>query len=168
MRRAPLDALVRGALAGAIGTAIMDLGWFLKHRAQGGQEGLLSFQFGGPSLWEEVPAPAQVGKRLYEGFRQRPLDERWARTTNNVMHWGYGMGWGALFGVIAGSVRVPRLLGGSAFGTAVWGSSYVLMPIAGLYKPIWTYRPAELAPDLAAHIAYGVGTAVAFGTIPPR
>lgn len=164
-RISPLGALVRGAIAGAAGTAVMDLALFVKYRAQGGTDTVLAYEFGGPSSWEKVPAPAQVGKRLYEGFRQKPLDERWARTTNNVMHWVYGIGWGVGFGTIAGSVRVPPLLGGPVFGAAVWGSSYVLMPIAGLYKPIWKHRPVELAPDLAAHLAYGVGTAAAFGIV---
>lgn len=44
---------------------------------------------------------------------------------------------------------------GPLFGTAVWGSSYVSLPIGGLYKPIWEYGLGELAPDLGAHLVFG-------------
>ena len=40
--------------------------------------------------------------------------------------------------------------------------TFLLLPVAGLYKPIWKYRPAELAPDLAAHLIYGAATALCF------
>jgi uncharacterized membrane protein YagU involved in acid resistance len=66
---------------------------------------------------------------------------------------------------MAGSVSRQRLGVGPLFGVAVWASSYVLLPIAGLYKPIWEYSVGELAPDLLGHLAYGTGTAVAFRTL---
>ncbi len=158
----PLGAIVRGALAGAAGTVAMDLFWYGRLRAQGDRQDPISWEFGGPNDWEKVSAPGQLGRRLAEGFTQKPLADRWARLTNNLMHWGYGVAWGAAFGVCAGSLpRTPRL-SGPLFGVAVWGSSYVVLPLAGLYKPIWRYGPEELAPDLAAHLAYGTGTALAF------
>ena len=48
------------------------------------------------------------------------------------------------------------------FGTAVWGSDYVILPAGGFYKPIWEYDAKTLAGDLSAHLAYGTGTAVTF------
>jgi uncharacterized membrane protein YagU involved in acid resistance len=113
-----------------------------------------------------VSAPAQVGRRLYEGFRQRPLDERWARLTNNVMHWGYGIAWGSALGVIAGSLPRRRLTLGPLFGATVWASDYVILPLAGLYKPIWEYGVSELTPDLTAHLIYGTVTNTAFRFMP--
>jgi hypothetical protein len=154
----PLGAVVRGAVAGAVGTVAMDAFWFARYRAGGGEQQPLTWEFGGPSRWDSVSAPAQVGRRLYEGFTQRPLDGRWARLTNNVMHWGYGVAWGSALGVLAGSLPRRRLLEGPVFGASVWASSYVVLPLAGLYKPIWRYSVGELAPDLAAHLIYGTVT----------
>ena len=166
MRRlTPLQALFRGALAGAAGIVAMDLVGYARYRSQGGDQRPLQWEYGGPSTWDSVSAPAQVGRRLYEGYLQRPLEERRARLTNNVMHWGYGIAWGTAFGLMAGSVSRQRLGVGPLFGVAVWASSYVLLPIAGLYKPIWEYSVGELAPDLLGHLAYGTGTAVAFRTL---
>ena len=140
----------------------MDVVSYARFRSQGGNEPALAWEFGGPSKWDQVSAPAQVGRRLYEGYVQRPLDERWARLTNNVMHWGYGIAWGMAFGIAAGSASRSRALSGPVFGATVWASSYVTLPIAGLYKPIWEYSVGELAPDLVAHLAYGTASAAAF------
>lgn len=161
----PLGAVVRGAAAGAIGTVAMDAFWYARHRLSGGTQELLSWEFGGPSDWDSVSAPAQVGRRMVEGFTQRPLDARWARLTNNVVHWSYGVGWGALFGIAGGSQRRLRPAEGPLLGLTVWGSGYVVLPLAGLYKPIWKYGIGELAPDLGAHLAYGSATAAAFALL---
>lgn len=158
----PLGALLRGMLAGAAGTVAMDSFLYARYRAEGGRQRPLPWAFGGPSTWDKVSAPAQLGRRLYEGFRQRPLEEGWARLTNNIMHWGYGVAWGGAFGVVAGSLPRTRLVVGPAFGATVWASSYVTLPLAGLYKPIWQYSVAELAPDLIAHAAYGTAAERAF------
>jgi hypothetical protein len=36
------------------------------------------------------------------------------------------------------------------------------LPVTGLYRPIWKYPLTAIAPDLAAHLIYGTGTAVVF------
>lgn len=161
----PLGAVLRGAVAGAIGTAAMDAFWYARFRKGGGAQAVLEWEFGGPSDWDHVSAPAQVGRRLVEGFTQRPLDARWARLTNNVMHWGYGIGWGAVAGLVGGSQRRLRPAEGPLLGLTVWGSSYVVLPLAGLYKPIWKYRIGELAPDLGAHLVYGTATVATFAVL---
>jgi hypothetical protein len=161
----PLGAVVRGAMAGALGTVAMDTYWYARHRLGGGTQGPLTWEFGGPSDWESVSAPAQVGRRIVEGLTRRPLDARWARLTNNVMHWGYGIAWGTLFGIVGGSQRRLHPAEGPLLGLTVWGSGYVVLPALGLYRPIWKYGIGELAPDLGAHLIYGTVTAGAFSVL---
>jgi hypothetical protein len=159
----PLGAVGRGALAGAIGTAAMDVLWFWRYRRHGGESRLLDWEFSrGLRDWDQAPAPARLGKQLYEGFFQRELPGDRAALTNNVMHWGYGIGWGALFGLVVGSARRPRMRFGLLFGPVVWGFDYVVLPQAKLYKPIWEYDLQTLWQDLSAHIVYGVMTAAVF------
>jgi hypothetical protein len=55
-----------------------------------------------------------------------------------------------------------RVRWGPGFGALVWSSGYVVLPLAGLYRPVWRYRIRELAPDLAAHLAYGSATMTVF------
>ncbi len=165
----PLGALARGLLAGAVGTAAMDLYQYYWYKRSGGQSGLLDWEFSaGLAEWENAPAPAQVGKRLYEGFFQRQLPASRAALTNNVVHWAYGMSRGALYGLVAATVRPPRIPAGVVYGAWVWASAYLLLPPAKLYKPIWEYDAATLAKDLGAHLVYGVATAMAFRGSPPR
>jgi hypothetical protein len=51
---------------------------------------------------------------------------------------------------------------GLPFGAAVWATGYVVLPEAGIYKPIWEYDAKTLAADLGGHLAYGAGTGTAF------
>jgi hypothetical protein len=77
-------------------------------------------------------------------------------------HWAYGSTAAAMYGVIAGSAPRPRPWYGLPFGATVWASSYVVLPVAGLYQPIWKYDAKTLAWDLSAHLAYGAGTGTTF------
>jgi hypothetical protein len=63
---------------------------------------------------------------------------------------------------VAGSLRRSHVTLGPAFGTAVWLTSYVTLPLAGLYRPIWGYDIETLLKDWSAHLAYGTSTAAAF------
>ena len=162
----PLGAVVRGLVAGAVGTAAMDLVWYRRYRRGGGEDGFVAWEFSkGLRSWDDAPAPAQVGRRLISGLLQRELPPSRARLTSNVTHWVYGMAWGSAYGIVAGTVGPWRIWYGVPLGATVWGSSYVVLPAAGLYKQIWQYDPATLAKDLSAHLAFGTGSAVAFAAM---
>ena len=165
----PLGAVARGALAGIAGTLAMDVLLFVRYRRDGGSDSFHSWEFStGLNDWDSAPAPAQVGRRLVEGVFQRKLADRHAALVNNITHWAYGVGAAAQFGLLGGSVRKPRISYGIPFGAAVWASSYVVLPAAGLYKPIWQYDRTTLAKDLTAHLVYGAATAAVFDRLLPR
>ena len=181
--------MLRGALAGAAGTAAMDLFWRARVGARGdtddpraGDVPAAASRVSRPAPpgddeeeswtgedetgeWSLAPAPAQVGRQFYEGCTQKTLEARFARVTGALVHWGYGMWWGGLFGLVATSGRRSRVAWGPVFGATVWGTSYLLLPLTGLYRPVWEYRAAELAPDLAAHLIYGTGVAAVFAVL---
>jgi hypothetical protein len=164
----PLGAVVRGTVAGIVGTVALDAVNYAQYRAGGGTDDPLKWEFSeGLDSWEKAPAPAQVGKRLYEGLMQKELPPSSARLVNNVTHWGYGITWGAVFAVVAASTR-PRRLRGPLLGTVVWLSGYVVLPLAKLYKPIWQYDGKTLAKDWSGHLAYGTATSVAFSVLSGR
>ena len=164
----PLGAVVRGVLAGVVGIMALDAANYAQYRADGGTDSPMTWEFSaGLDSWENAPAPAQVGKRLYEGLLQRELPPSSARTVNNLTHWGYGMFWGAVFGIVAGSTR-PRRLRGPLFGTMVWLSGYAVLPAAKLYKNIWEYDAKTLVKDWSGHLAYGTGTSFAFRLLSGR
>jgi hypothetical protein len=167
-RITPLGAVLRGGLASAAGIAVMDTVGYVRYRRVGGTGSPLRWEFGGPQDWEKVSAPGQVGKRLVEAFTQRPLSARWAPLTNTVVHWAYGIGWGSLYGLVAGSLDEAPSWYGVPFGVVVWISGYLILPLGHLYKPLWEYDPPTLAKDLGTHLAYGLGTASAFHALSRR
>jgi hypothetical protein len=106
----PVGAVVRGLVAGAVGTAAMDTLLYVRYRRGGGKEGFRRWEFSGDVRgWDDAPAPAQVGRRLVDGVFQRTLPDSKARLVNNITHWAYGIVAGASYGVLAGSLRRPRV-----------------------------------------------------------
>ena len=158
----PLAAVAAGLLAGAVGTAVMDAVLYARYRRAGGQDAPLAWEFPPTENWAKASAPGQVARRVIEGFTQRPIPDRWARPATIAAHWAFGSASGAAYGVVAGSLRRPRPQDGLPFGAAVWALGYIVLPQAGLYKPIWEYDVETLAKDLSAHLAYGLSTATAF------
>jgi hypothetical protein len=163
-RSTPIAAIAKGALAGIAGTLAMDLLWYARYRRGGGEDSFYDWEFSaGTTNYEQAAAPAQVGKRLVEGYLQTELPERTARAMNNAVHWATGTLWGAVHGVLAASNgHVPEAPLGLATGGVAWGSSYAMLAPAKLYKPIWEYPRSVLWKDLSAHLAYGLGTGAAF------
>jgi hypothetical protein len=158
-----IRAVTCGLAAGAIGTLAMDLVWFARYKRGGGTTDFFSWELAvGLKSWDDASAPARVGKLLYESFRHRELPDSRASLTTNVMHWGYGVQWGAIFGAALGSSRYVRWWHVPLLGALVWLSSYVALPIAGFYKPIWSYDLKTLWDDLSAHLVYGLGVCATF------
>ena len=98
----PLAAITAGLAAGAVGTLCMDTLRYVRYRRAGGKDSPLGWEFAPVDSWEKAPDPGQVGKRLIEGFTQRPLPNRWARVTTTVAHWAFGSASAAAYGVVAG------------------------------------------------------------------
>jgi hypothetical protein len=159
----PLGAVTRGLLAGVVGTAAMDTLLFTRYKRGGGEEAFSSWEFSqGLSGWDEAPAPAQVGRRIVEGLFARKLAPGRAALVNNVTHWVFGVFGAIQYGILAGSLRSPRVGYGLPFGAGLWASGYVILPAAKLYRPIWEYDGKTLARDLSVHLLYGLTTAAAF------
>jgi hypothetical protein len=158
----PAAAIARGLLAGALGTATMDALLYGRYRRDGGESDAADWEFSaGLTNWDQAPAPAHVGKRLVEGLFDVELPPTRARVVNNVTHWAFGIVNGAQYGIVAGSLKRPRIGYGLLFGATVWAAGYVVLPTAKLYKPIWEYDANTLAKDLSAHLVYGLATATA-------
>ena len=156
----------RGAVAGAVGTAAMDLLLYRRYRRDDGKDSLWQWEFAdGVMSWDEASAPGQLGQKLERLVTRRPPPDHWARTTTNVMHWATGIGWGMQYGALAGRSSRHRVLGALALGPAVWLSGYVILPLAGVYKPIWKYDARTLGNDLSAHLVYGGATSAVFAAL---
>lgn len=156
----PPVALGRGLLAGVLGTGAMTAWQTLSAKLQSSGEDSGDAGSEPPQdPWERASAPAQVAKRIGEGVFRQSVSPDLIPLLTNATHWGYGTGWGGVYGLLAGSARQSRLRDGLLFGTVVWVMSYVQMVPMGLYDPPWSYPPKELAMDLSYHLVYGAGVA---------
>jgi hypothetical protein len=167
MRRS--RAALVGGLSGALGMAAMDALWYHRQRRKGGTQTPLEWEFSaGVTTWDDVSAPGKVGHRLLRSVRGDDVPDRWARPTQNAVHWATGFVWGAQYGVIAASIRHRRAWWGLALGVTSWATSYVVLPLTGIYKPPWEYDAAVLGEDLSAHLLYGAATGAAFAAATRR
>lgn len=158
----PVTRLARGCLAGVAGTTAMDAVWYVRYRSAGGREGPLPWEFSLTGVsWDDAPAPARMARIVVHKLTGRQIPERHLELVDDVTHWGYGTSMGGLYGLVF-SHRGGIVGGGLLWGLIVWSSSYVVLPAAGVYKPIWRYDLTTLAKDLSAHLAFGLGTATAF------
>jgi hypothetical protein len=155
-----LNRSVRGALAGVAGTAAMTVWQELSAKLQSSESG--ARQGAEPQdPWEKASAPAKAGRIVLRALGYEvPAGQ--IDLLANVMHWGYGTTWGAVYGAVAGKgAREQPLSRGLGFGALVWVMSYVQLVPLGIYEPPWTYSPQELAMDLSYHLAYGAGLGAA-------
>jgi hypothetical protein len=158
--------LVLGALAGAAGTAAMDLVLYRRYRRNGGEVSLWQWEFAcGVTNWEQASAPGKVGEKL-ERFAtgQQPPDE-WARPTTNLVHWATGISWGVQYGLLASQTSRLGLIRALALGPTAWLASYAILPLAKVYKPIWEYDARTLRDDLSAHLVFGTATSAVFAAL---
>jgi len=155
-----------GVVAGVVGTVAMDVLLYLRYRRDNGSESLWRWEFaGGVHTWSEASAPGQLGAKVeHVVLRQEPPDG-WARATTNVVHWATGIGWGIQYGVFAKALSGHPYLRACGLGPVAWLTSYVILPIAKVYRPIWEYDVCTLRDDLIAHVVYGTATSAAFAAI---
>jgi hypothetical protein len=151
--RSLLSTIARGVAAGAVGTLAMDAVWYSRYRRGGGQSRFADWEIiTEVDSWEQAPAPGQMGRKLLELGAGREVPVERAPAISNTMHWAYGSSWTAGYGAL-----LPRrpLWAGPAFGALVWSSGYVVLPLAGIYEPIWRYDLTTLGQDLSAHLVFG-------------
>jgi hypothetical protein len=158
--------LALGALAGAAGTAAMDLVLYRRYRRGGGEDSLWQWEFaGGVTNWDQASGPGKVGEKLERLVTgQQPPDD-WARPTTNLVHWATGISWGIQYGVLAVQTSRFGLIRALALGPTAWLASYVVLPLLNVYKPIWEYDAPTLRDDLSAHLVFGMATSAVFAAL---
>jgi hypothetical protein len=158
-----IRSALSGAAAGAVGTAAMDLVLFTRYRRGGGTQKVLAWETAeGVDTWEKASGPGRVGQLMLRFLSGREPPDRWARPTTDLVHWMTGIGWGAQFGLLNNRSRRYQWEGALLLGPTAWLTSYIVLPLAKVYKPIWEYDAKTLAQDLSAHMVYGAVAAATF------
>ena len=158
--------LAAAVVAGAAVTAVALVQQEVHGDRAGGKDPLPRWELAaGVTTWEEASAPGKVGQKLGRLVTRQPPPDSWARTTTNLVHWATGIGWGIQYGLVASRAARHPVVRAAALGPVVWLTGYALLPLAGVYKPIWEYDAQTLGEDLSAHLVFGGVTAAVFAAL---
>ena len=80
---------------------------------------------------------------------------------SNLVHWGYGTGWGVARGVLRAVGVSPRLATPAHFA-ALWGSAIVTLPKFEAAPPVTQWGKTEVAIDLFHHAVYVAAAGAAY------
>ncbi len=139
-------AVGRGLFAGAAGTAAMTVSSTVEAKIR--DRGSSS-------------APADAAGKV---LGVQPRDEAGEARFSNIVHWSYGISWGAARGLLhAAGIDGPAATA-VHFG-AVWGGAQVMLPALDVAPPPWASPKEEVAIDAFHHAVYAIATAVAFAAL---
>lgn len=162
MARHTMRSVAAGAVAGAVGTLAMDLLWYGRFRKGGGTQDFVSWETSeGTVDYEHAAAPARTAQAV-AALAGVELPDASARTVNNLVHWGTGIGWGEAHGFVSALTGVTSPLMGPVTAVLAWATSYVVLPKLGVYQPIGEYDRDVLLQDLTAHLTFGAALGIAY------
>lgn len=152
--------VLAGAAAGALGTYLMTYGQKAVSKAQSEEAQKLEKEGS-----FELSATALVAKRLAEPLGIGLEGEK-AERAGLFVHYGFGAAQGALFGLLARKWRMPAVLRGVLFGSALWLVVDEVMVPALKLGPSFTRLPlSSHVKALAAHLVYGSSADVGWRTL---
>lgn len=142
-------AVGKGLAAGLAGTAAMTVSSTLEAKVRGR---------------EASTTPARAASKA---LGVAPVDEQGERRFNNLVHWGYGTGWGAVRGLL-GAIGLRGVAAAGGHLAAVWGAEQVVLPATGASPPATEWGATEIAIDLWHHVVYVAATDAAYAWLDQR
>jgi hypothetical protein len=176
----PLGVVLKGALAGimgtlALGTAMKGAQWAVRWRdgdgdgsggasespaGIGASEALAGTQVQAPFLDESTELFVQ---KVATGLFGASLSGSARAAAGVATHFAYGGFWGAVYGVLQSSLRLPAALHGPLYGLIVWliGPA-TLVPAMGIMPPLQRQGTRRALLVAGFHLAYGLGLGLTF------
>ncbi len=143
MLRRLASSIGKGLFAGAAGTAAMTISSTIEMKMRGRK----------PS-----DAPARAAAKV---LGVSPIGEDEKKRFSNLVHWGYGTGWGAVRGAI-GATGLRGFPAGALFFAAIWGNELVMLPSLGVAPPATEWGREELTIDAGHHVVYAAITSLVY------
>lgn len=137
------DHLGRGLLAGAVGTAAMTVSSTIEMKLRGRA----------PSS-----APADAAAKV---LGVEPQSARDKQRFSNLVHAGYGTGWGAIRGVL-GFLGLGPVAASAVHLALVWGTEQATLPRLGVTPPVREWGAKEIAIDGWHHLVYASATGAVY------
>jgi hypothetical protein len=138
------NSIGKGVLAGVAGTAAMTVSSTLEAKLRG-------------RPFSTAPAKAATRALGIETFDDGAAYARFS----NLVHWGYGTGWGVARGVLRALGFSPRLATPMHFA-ALWGSALYTLPKYEVAPPVIEWEAKEIGIDMLHHLVYIGAAGVAY------
>ena len=139
-----LEAVALGMAAGAMGTVALTFAEQAEMKLTGRE----------PST-----VPGQVGAKLVG--RDPQADPGLVERLDPIVHWGHGIGLGAVRGLL-GVAGLGPVAGTLVFYPIVWGGDAALYRALGIAPAPWRWTRAELATDLFGKGVLALATSGAY------
>jgi len=116
---------------------------------------------------ENESSTAALGRLIYSGMTGRPPRAKETRSVlSEVVHWGYGLLQGGIYGATRAAVRGLDLEGGVVYASLLWLiGDELAVPLLGLQGGPTAASPIDHVNRLGAHVAYGLATAAVTQTL---
>src|SRR3954453_11628315 len=134
----------RGIVAGVVGTAAMTVSSTIEARVRRRPA-------------STAPADASAKVLGIAGFTDAGAKNRFS----NLVHWGYGTGWGVNRALLRMAGLSP-LKATAAHYAVLWGSEQVMLPALEVAPPVTMWGRDEIAIDGFPHLVYAVATGVGY------
>jgi len=138
---------VRGAVAGAVGTAALTLAYEGERRMRPEVEGQLDY--------DDSLVPGQIVASV---LHLPSVSTREEAALGNLLRWGYGSAFGIMHRMLRR--RLPEPYASLVFGGMLMSATFSLFPLLGHTPPPWKWPRDVLATSLGTHAAYVLGVAV--------
>ena len=142
--RSLAENIGKGVVAGFAGTAAMTVSSTIEAKLRRRE-------------FSTAPAKAATKALGIELFEDGTAYSRFS----NLVHWGYGTGWGVARGVLRTLGFSPRLATPAHFA-ALWGSALYSLPKYEVAPPVTEWATEDVAIDIFHHLVYVTATAAAF------
>ncbi len=140
-----MSILLRGAVAGLVGTVVMTVGQYI--------EGSLTGRVAST-------VPGQVSARLLS----RPDA---VESLSTPTHWAHGTAMGLVRGVLS-RTGVRGVKGSVVFFAVMWAGDVVLYRVLGIADWPWRWTRAELATDVGHKALYALVTSASYDSLAKR
>jgi uncharacterized membrane protein YagU involved in acid resistance len=143
LRKASMNGAMRGILGGFAATTAMSIPMLAAQRLG----------------WMATQPPERITATALKATSVNAATEGTHDLVAVAAHYGFGIGCGALFGMLHDRWRPPgpAILHGVAFGLCVWALSYLgWIPSLRILPPAHRDRPGRRRTMVVSHVVYGV------------
>ena len=149
MKSHVLKQALFGAIGGAAGTFVLGKVMGLGSKLQSAEDQWIERE-----LKREPPTEALARRAARAGLGVE-LSRQEKHQLGEAVHWGYGVTWGAIYGMLRTRLPVSSKMGGLPFGVAFgFLGSGVLLPLFKLTPPATEFPVSSHLNGLVSHYAY--------------